>query len=557
MTPQEGVASEFIIEKNQTTVGRHPSNDIVLAADSISRFHARIDRRGDYFILQDLNSSNGTMVNEEAITQVSIHHQDLVTFGNLEFKFHNEESKPESPSSPSHIGKAIVDIEDDHRENLSTSTDYVSAEEVSSRHKSSVISSAVNKKVDKATLFRLNQRLSALYSLSEMLRELNAEKEELILQRVLDILFVAIKADRGVILTRTSKDSEDMSVAAVKYRDDPIVPTKVKVSRTILNEVLSNRVSILSKDAQVDDRFDASESIIMSQLRSTICCPMIIGQDVLGVVHLDLMEQGKVFTKDDLEFVTMVASETGIALDHMRMQKEAFHRERLAAMGETVAGISHNVKNILLLSQGGAELLTRALGKDDLEGAQSSWGVVSRGIEKIGRLVREMLEYSSNKESELSMCNITEMICAIAEEVEEQLVSKEISLELDLDETIGSRLVDELGLQRTLSNLIVNSMEAISHQSGQVLVSTAIRQTDGAVLIAIQDNGVGIPEDKREKIFVPFFTTKGSSGTGLGLPMCRKCIEDMGGQIECESEENVGTTFKILLPPQNQTVSDV
>lgn len=542
----EGVPAEFVLKPDQTTLGRHPSNDIVLGLDSISRFHARIDRRGDFFIVQDLNSSNGTAVNGERVTQMAIHDGDVVTFGNIDFKFANEAAKVGLGTS-SVMGRDIIDFEDDDDQDSrpSGTKSVITAEEVE-RGKSSVISTS-DKKADKATLFKLNQRLSALYRLSEMLRESDTDDEPAVLQRVLDIVFIAVHADRGVILTRFNAMSEELDVTAVKYRDEPIVPQKVKVSRTIVRQVLSDRVAVLSQDAQFDDRFAASESIFINQIRSTICAPMIVGEEVIGVVHLDTTEKGKAFEQEDLEFVMMIATEVGVALAHARMRREANHRARLAAVGETVAGISHNVKNILLLSEGGSELLTRAMNKGDMAGAKEAWQVVSRGIDKIGKLVRDMLEFSSQKKVDLGEADINELICAIAEEIEEQLISKGITLELDLDENLEPRMVDELGLQRTVTNLIVNSMEAIGHQDGQISVATA-RRSDGRAVITIRDNGSGIPKDKMEKIFLPFFTTKGSSGTGLGLPMCKKCIEDMGGRIQCESEENVGTTFILDIP---------
>jgi signal transduction histidine kinase/pSer/pThr/pTyr-binding forkhead associated (FHA) protein len=548
-TRLEGMEEAYALRGEQTTVGRHPSNDIVLTYDSISRFHARIDKRADYYILQDLNSSNGVYVNGERITQVAIHNGDMVTFGNLEFLFSNEETRSGASTHGEIKGKNIVDILDEKESGSQppVTQSFVAAQDAASKAKSSVISSVNDRKIDKATLVRLNQRLSILYRLSELLRNADPDNESALLQSVLELIFHGVDADRGVILTRFHLDAEQLDVAAVKHKDEPIVPPKVTVSRTILNQVLNDRVAVLSLDAQSDDRFAHSESIIMGEIRSTICAPMIINNQVLGVLQLDSMRYDHPFDQDDLEFVSIVASETGVALQNMRMSKEIVHRSRLAAVGETVAGISHNVKNILLLSQGGAELLTRALDRGDLAGAKDSWQVVSRGIDKIGKLVRDMLAYSSNKRPEVVECDVNEMICATAEEIEEQLVQKGVALELDLDEDIKPRPLDETGLQRTIMNLIVNSMEAISHRDGRIVVSTS-QKTDGTILIVVTDNGSGIPKDKLERIFFPFFTTKGSSGTGLGLPMCKKCVEDMGGTIRVESEINVGTTFTIELP---------
>jgi signal transduction histidine kinase len=445
------------------------------------------------------------------------------------------------------LGRDILDIRDDKHESPKTTTQSViRADQAQEKVKSSVISVG-DSRADKNTLVKLNQRLSSLYRLSEMLREMHSQNEKIILEKVLDIIFNAIPADRGVVLTRIHPESEELEMSCVKYRDTPIVPQKVTVSRTMLDQVLNERISILSRDAQADDRFSASESIIATKIRSAICAPMIVADRVIGVVFLDTMNMQKQFAQEDLEFVTIVASETGVALANMRMEREMIHRQRLAAVGETVAGISHNVKNILLLSEGGAELLNRAMDRDDIRAAKEAWAVVSRGIEKIGKLVREMLEYSSQKAPELTDLDVNDLICRCAEEVEDQLVSKNITLELDLDEDIGSRKLDELGLQRTVANLVVNAMEAIHHGDGRIIVTTG-RRPDRSLVVSVKDNGAGISEEKMQRIFLPFYTTKGSSGTGLGLSMCRKCIEDMGGVITCDSQENIGTTFTIEIP---------
>lgn len=545
-TPQPGFPEIFNLTEAQITIGRHPSNTIVLPFDSISRFHARIDRRGEFFILQDLNSSNGSFVNGERVTQMTLHHGDAVSFGNVEFAFSNESSQSGLSTHTSEAGKSIVDIFDD-RESTPTSQAVRKADDVS-KEKSSVISSISDKKADKATLVQLNARLHALYKLSELLRDATGMAEEEILGKVLDLVFEVIPADRGVILTRQYSSTTQLEVAAVRHRDQPIVPQKVTVSRTILEKVLTQKVAILTRNAQNDDRFEASESIIMSQLKSAICVPMIMHGEVMGALHMDITTAGKPLTEEDLEFAMIIASETGTAIDNMRMRKAAIHRERLAAVGETVAGISHNVKNILLLSQGGSELLTRALAKNDMESARESWGVVKRGIDKIGNLVREMLAFSSTKQPHYQPTDINRLIESIAEEVESRLIQKNIMLELDLDDNIGDWNCDEGDLHKTIYNMVANAMDAITHKEGRILITTRMKDTH--LQIVIQDNGCGIPKDKIEKMFFPFFTTKGSAGTGLGLPMCKKSVEDMGGKIIVESEENVGTSFIIELPPR-------
>jgi len=546
-TKAEGLKDAYELG-DAATVGRHPTNTICLALDSISRFHARIDKRGSFHILQDLNSSNGTMVNGERITQMTLHHRDQVTFGNVEFEFRNE-----SPSqAPTHGdtgvggGMSIVEFTDDDAERMPGSKAVLRSEEISAlADKSSFFEYEPDRKPkDAEAIYR---RLTALYKLSELLHESADEDEKVVAERVLELVFRIAKPDRGVIMTRFARESVELDVAAVRYADAPITPQRVAISRAIMQEVMTQKVAVMTTDAQADDRFGQSESIIFSKVRSAICVPMIHSDHVMGIFHVEIAAEGRQFGREDLEFVTIVANELSGFIETQRMRREASHRERLAAVGETVAGISHNVKNILLLMKGGSELLDRALDKGNLDNARESWSVVGRGIDKIAKLVKDMLEYSTSWKHHLSKADINDMICATAEEVESQLVAKGITLELDLEEGLEPRIVDETGLQRTLMNLIVNAMEAIPHSEGSITVSTSVL-ADESLVLKVGDNGAGIDQDKLEKVFLPFYTTKGSSGTGLGLPMCKKVVEDMGGTMKADSEINVGTTFTIVIP---------
>jgi pSer/pThr/pTyr-binding forkhead associated (FHA) protein len=430
------VESTYPINQPQVTVGRHPGNSIVLALDSISRFHSRIDIRGSHYILQDLNSSNGTFVNGERISSATLHDGDIVVFGNVEFQFVNEASSQRGPrSTPSPIIKSqVVDIQDGVAAGTPpVTTKVIRAEEV--RDTSSYLTPASGRP-DGQTLAKINSRLATLYALSEMLRECAGQSEKQILQSVLDLIFEAVSADRGAILTRFSRDAKEFDVAVVKYRDKPILEQKVSVSRTILERVVNERVAVLSSDAQADARFEASESIFLHNIRSTMCVPMISEGRVMGIIHLDTQSTTRQFTEDDLEFITTMATEVAVSLENMRMREERIGRERLAAVGETVAGISHNVKNILLLSQGGMELLDRACAAGDMEQVVESWSVVRRGIDKISKLVKDMLDYSKPKRPVLSRQDLNELICSIAEEVEEDLIRKNVRLELELDEAL-------------------------------------------------------------------------------------------------------------------------
>lgn len=546
--------------RENTTVGRHPSNRMVIPLDSVSRFHGKISSRGSNFYVQDLNSSNGTFVNGEKIKECVINHKDLVTFGEIEFSFRHEAGAPTASSGEYSDSTSfdIVELTDDSlAPHKPEAQKVIKSDDISSmKEKSSYLMKAVGDRRDEAAFLEVANRLTALYKLSEMFRSTDGHDVKDVIDRALDLFFSSVAADRGVILYKTSQHQTDMEIVSVRYRDQPITPQKVSISRTILDRVTSEKVSILSSDTSVDDRFDASESIIANQIRSAICVPMIQRGEVMGVIFLDTSTEDKSLTNADLEFVTMVGNELALALENERMRKEGAHRERLAAVGETVAGISHNAKNILLLMKGGSQLLDKAINSDNPKMAEDSWKVVKRGIDKISVLVQDMLEYSSNKKPALVSVDPNDMICAVAEEVEDRLIQNGVTLELDLEDDIPEYMLDKTGLTRTLENLIVNAMEAIEHENGRIVITTSVyNDADETLCIRVEDNGPGIPANVVEKIFIPFYTTKGSTGTGLGLPMCRKVVEDNGGQLEVESVEGTGTTFIMTLPRAEESDS--
>ncbi|MCX7765201.1 MAG: ATP-binding protein [Candidatus Sumerlaeia bacterium] len=161
-----------------------------------------------------------------------------------------------------------------------------------------------------------------------------------------------------------------------------------------------------------------------------------------------------------------------------------------------------------------------------------------------------MLHYAKAKPSVLSNDNINVLIRQLARAVQPKLDKNQIKLILNLDDSIGNLWLDTHGLYRCLLNLIVNSIEALEEKTdGEILISSELDKDKNQLVIIIQDNGCGIPPDLLPHIFEPFFTTKGvGEGTGLGLPITKRIINECGGTIECESEVGVGTTFIIRLP---------
>jgi signal transduction histidine kinase len=166
-----------------------------------------------------------------------------------------------------------------------------------------------------------------------------------------------------------------------------------------------------------------------------------------------------------------------------------------------------------------------------------------------------MLDFSRASSGQKKLCNINNVITEIRDSVKDQLASKNIKLDLSLSPDIPDRHLSEDGMYKCLMNLIINASEAIKHSNGVIQVTTAHGENE-TIVIKIKDNGEGIPPDVMSRLFTPFYTTKGSIGTGLGLCTTMKIVEENNGKISVESTLGEGTTFTIVLFSEETKISE-
>ena len=396
---------------------------------------------------------------------------------------------------------------------------------------------------DIRTLQRMTQRLMTIYKLSDLLRSATTQDE--ILSNVMNLIFDVLPADRGVIMLLEPGGGE-LEPQIVRFRDD--APNQeLNISRTIVQKCLNERVAVLSRDAKIDSRFNSSESIMASDIRSAMCIPLVSKKNLVGILFLDTKESVRAFTEDDLTFAASLGNEVAMTLDNLLLTQENIKGERLAAVGQTVAGLAHNIKNILQLARGGLELMDTAIKRQAMSDMETFWPIVRRGIDRMQELTQEMLDYSRQTAPDLVEADPNVVVRELTETFKSDRVEPGIEIALELASGLPPRKIDPDGLNKAMMNLLSNAVDAFDGAGGRIVLSTLCRGDN--IMIKVADNGKGIPKDKQNKIFQPFFTTKGSKGTGLGLSMTRKYIEDMGGTISVESEEGRGTIFTIVLPP--------
>lgn len=230
------------------------------------------------------------------------------------------------------------------------------------------------------------------------------------------------------------------------------------------------------------------------------------------------------------------------ALERRELQEQLNQAERLAALGEMVAGVSHEIKNPLGIIRSTAELLGGMPHADDTQKKLS--GVITEESTRLNQIVTEFLDFARPQVPHLHPSDLSDIIEKNLAFLEPELKKKDVEIHHDLDGRAFDLIADHDQLYRAFQNLLINALQAMN-SGGKIDIS--VGKDKGGYLIEIQDTGCGIAPENLKKLFNPFFTTK-ERGSGLGLSIVKKIIEGHSGSIAIESRENQGTKVLVRLP---------
>ncbi|MBW1943364.1 MAG: hybrid sensor histidine kinase/response regulator [Deltaproteobacteria bacterium] len=235
--------------------------------------------------------------------------------------------------------------------------------------------------------------------------------------------------------------------------------------------------------------------------------------------------------------------------------KQLVEAERLAAVGQTVAGMAHAIKNITGGLTGGAFVLEKGFELDNQKYLGQGWDMIKGNVAKIKHLALDLLNYAKERAPDYQLCDPNKPL----EEVYELLLARareyDVELIMEPDRSLPEVWFDPAAIHRCLLNLVTNAIDAFTDISCSSRACKVILRSIGlegwAVEYQVEDNGCGMDGETRKKVFQSFFSTKGSRGTGLGLMITRKIIDEHAGVIELVSDKDKGTTFYIRLPKKN------
>jgi len=329
------------------------------------------------------------------------------------------------------------------------------------------------------------------------------------------------------------------------------------ISRSISGHVLKHGNAVRTSDALHDARFGAANSILSSGIREAICAPMRGQEELLGVFYLDIttplladgtVNEGNRLTDEHLKTVLAVARHSALAVEARRFQDALVKAERFAAMGQTVAVLSHHIKNILQGIGGGGYLIETGLKSSNDDLVRQGWGIVERNQNRISDLVMDMLSFSKERVPDLKTGDLNEVCQEVIELATTRAQQNGVTLEFRPAE-LPLAAFDSEGIHRSVLNIVANALDAVAESdSGTVVLQTGYDAANDVMLVAVTDNGPGIPEEQRSSVFQVFESSKGERGTGIGLPVSRKIIREHGGRIRIEGGPGEGTRFVLSWP---------
>jgi serine phosphatase RsbU (regulator of sigma subunit) len=323
------------LEGASVILGRHPACDIVLDSASVSRQHARILNAEGTFYLEDLHSRNGTFLNGLPINQrQQLNENDELGICDLSFSFHFAPPPPtETTSALRHEGTAAPAMMVDDEEPKTNGSSLMSRLNVPSGGAGWRFE--VNTEAKLKALIEISRHLGQALGLSE------------VLPKLLDSLFAIFpQADRGFVVLRDPQTSR-LIPKAVKHRRHEDAQT-VRISRTIVNNVMASKEAMLSADAATDARFDMAESIVDFHIRSMMCAPLVSREGIsMGVLQLDTLSPRNRFRQEDLEVLVSVAYQAASAVESAQLHEAALRDQAL----RRELAVAHEVQRGFLPSE--------------------------------------------------------------------------------------------------------------------------------------------------------------------------------------------------------------
>lgn len=390
-----------------------------------------------------------------------------------------------------------------------------------------------------------------------------------ILDRLMDQVIEVINAKRGFILMRESVNDEWQFRSTRHIDQGELHEEDFRVSRGVLDRVAQQGKTILTADALQDERFKDRSSIVIHQMRSILCVPIVIKGEVLGVIYADQQEKSRVFGLKEKVVMEFIARQAAIALENARLyeklkriheesmeqarkelketQAQLFQTSKMAAVGLLASGIAHEINNPLGAIAMNVSLAKKLFTDDRLH---TLLDIVETAIFDCKKIIEKLLCFSRQSSDifqKVDMIGIVEDTLLL---LKHQLEKDMIRVEKFFEDGIFM-MGDRSEFSQVIMNILLNAKDALKKvpEDRERIIVIKIFGRDKRVFIEIKDNGTGMEDSVKERIFEPFFTTKNvGEGVGLGLSVSFQIVKKYNGEISVDSSPGNGTAFILSFP---------
>jgi K+-sensing histidine kinase KdpD len=364
------------------------------------------------------------------------------------------------------------------------------------------------------------------------------------LDRLLDVILEAaiksIAADRGTLYLVDELKSEIWSKA---LRGTEIIEIRLPIGKGLSGYVAKTGETINIPDAHNDPRWNPDVDKRSGYRTNNMLCMPMQNRDgkIIGVFQM-LNKKGGPFTTQDEEFINALSIHASIAIENARLAQEMINNERLSAVGRMASTIIHDIKNPMGTLRVYAQVMKKKSGNE--EAAKLADEMIHQ-VDRFVNMAQEILDFSRGvSATHIEETEFGEVMEDVLAFIEKDLTKRNIKIEKILNFQ-GKVKVDQDKIVRVFYNIASNAADAMP-TGGMLTVTT--EEAGGMVKVDFKDTGTGMPEEVKRKIFEPFVTYGKKHGTGLGMAIVKKVMDDHKGKIEIETEMGKGTTIRLLFP---------
>ena len=351
-------------------------------------------------------------------------------------------------------------------------------------------------------------------------------------------------ADHSCLMLQDSEGRLQSRAAVNRSDNSEDIAT---ASSALTETVVTEDTPIIVTDAMNSDQFPGDPEFQRFNIGTAMCVPINTSDSQPGLIYLDSRD-ANAWNQKHLDMLEFVGRHLAMAIGKLSTYNLPDEDRRLIAAGKATLNLSHSVKNILQMISGAAEVVDFGLRTNQIHRVKRSWDILKPNLERMRKYTLELLDYSKERTLNLDECDFNRVIQGAIESLKSQLKQKNSKINIRVDPKIPTIELDGERIHEMALNIILNAIDIVDDTGGLVSVETKYHQEEKQVSLSVTDNGPGVSDEMKQKIFTPFESEKKGFGTGLGMPIAKQIIDQHKGSIDIESLPARGTAFTIYLP---------